>query len=306
MKKLLTIICALCLVMAFSMPAGAVDDIEDNQAVLGTVGSATAQAQDDALAIEDSGNFSGNLSGNTASDDDNVNVLSGNSDDDNVNLLSGNTDQSDDDFIDDDSNTNIDDIASNNDYLSNNKYEDESDDDFMDIDAGDDIASDNDNDLIDQDQTDNDLVDQDNTDNDLVDQDNTDNDLVDNDSHDNDNDVVDVDQNQTDNDLADNDMNDNVAAAAMGGFALGIKIDDIELNLASTTNVAGITQISGFGAGAANLGFWNDDAEVKYEGSCNSIDASVYDNTGIQAANFTAGNFNNSANMNNVTMTVQW
>jgi len=32
MKKLLTIICALSLIMAFTVPAMAIDDIEDNNA----------------------------------------------------------------------------------------------------------------------------------------------------------------------------------------------------------------------------------------------------------------------------------
>jgi len=253
--------------------------------------------------------------------------------------FANNTDKSDDDFIDADTTTNIDDIASNNDYLSDNKYEDESDDDVVDNKAGimDQDLVDNkdgkmDNDLLDvdtevkdnetnvaskndilsnnkyEDESDDDVVDNKdgNMDNDLIDQDDTDNDLVDNKGGNMDNDLVDNDSHDNDNDLADNDMNDNVAAAAMGGFALGIKIDDIELNLAATTNVSGIYQNSQFGAGAGQLGLFNDDASVEYEGNCNHIDASVYDNTGIQAASFTAGNFNNSANMNNVTMTVQW
>ena len=184
--------------------------------------------------------------------------------------------------------------------------DDNSDDDLVDNKGGnmdnDLVDQDGDQDLIDQDNTDNDLVDQDG-DQDVIDQDNTDNDLVDMDG---DNDVND--QKYGDNDLADNDMNDNVAAAAMGGFAIGVSIDDIELNLASTTSIAGIYQESNYDSKAKAGFFFGDDADARstFESECHSVDASVYSNTGITGANFTAGNFNNSANLNNVTMTVQW
>jgi len=360
MKKLLTIVCALCLVMAFSMPAGAVDDIEDNQAAIALLGQ-TNQAQDDATVDNDgldvdtgdiaSGNSQDNdgtdvdvttgdllsnnddhsdddgtdvdvttgdlLSNNDSNDDNSTNLcLDDNSDDDLVDNKGG---AMDNDLIDQDGDqdgidTDIQDNETN--IASKNSLDDNSDDDGTDVDVqdnnvellsrnnlddnSDDDLVDNkngnmDNDLVDQDG-DQDVIDQDNTDNDLVDQDNTDNDLVDNDSHDN------------DNDLADNDMNDNVAAAAMGGFAIGVSIDDIELNLASTTSIAGIYQESKYDSKAEAGFFLGDDADArsKFESECHSVDASVYSNTGITGANFTAGNFNNSANLNNVTMTVQW
>ena len=75
MKKLLTIICALCLVMAFSMPAGAIDDIEDNQAAAALLGQ-TNQAQkggeidNDGLDL-DTGPIAVNNDGNTIGNTDN-------------------------------------------------------------------------------------------------------------------------------------------------------------------------------------------------------------------------------------------
>ena len=125
MKKLLTIVCALSLVMAFTLPASATEPIVDDTQ-LGLLQNDTAQANDNSTSTTDNDVLSDNFSNN--SDDDNVSLLSGNSDDDNVNLLSGNTDASDDDFMSDNDNsvndsfkvdteikTEIDDIASNND-----------------------------------------------------------------------------------------------------------------------------------------------------------------------------------------------
>jgi hypothetical protein len=300
MKKLLTIFCALSLIMAFSVPAMALDDIEDNQAGVALLGQ-NNQAQ------------KGGEIDNDGLDVDTGDILSNNSQDNsNTNNTTTNTDSSNKDYSDnsnwqldksDNSNwqqTNTD--ASNHDNpVATDSFQSE-DNDGTDVDvAFDDIKLED----IANDKSDDDVVDNKGG--------NMDNDLVDNDSHDNDNDLVDqdgdqdvVDQKYGDNDLADNDMNDNMAAAAMGGFAIGISIDDIELNLAQTTSYSGIVQTSAFGAAATELGLFNDDAEVKYEGSCNRINASVYENTGIQAANFTAGNFNNSANLNSVTMTVQY
>lgn len=259
MKKLLTIICALSLVLAFSMPAVALDDIEDNNtaAALLSPGADTNLAGDDVSQDNDfldynstvgdvaSGNFSGN------SDNDDVDVLSGNtaSDDDNINLLSGNTDNSDDDFMSDNDNsindsftneTEIDDIASHNDNREDFYY-------------GDQVAT-------------------------------------------------------KGGEIDNVEMDDNKAAAAMGGFALALEIEDIELNLASTTSNSvinnGSTGILDFSPTVAGE---MEDSEVEVKiGSCLEIDGSVYDNTGLTGVNFSAGNFNSNANLNNVTMTVQY
>jgi len=276
MKKLLTIICALSLIMAFSVPAMADEPIvDDTQLTVGAIGNAIAN--DNATAIEDSGNFSGNLSGNTASDDDNVNVLSGNtaSDDDNVNVLSGNTDNSDDDFMSDNDNSVNDSFKVDNEWKNETEIKTEIDD----------IASDNDNRE----------------------------DYAENNGDaawkggeiDNSTETAEGDNVATKGgEITTVEMEDNQAAAAMGGFALAIEIEDIELNLASTTSVSGIYQESKF-APESLLGFSGEDG-VDFDASCNKVEASVYSNTGVTGATFTSGNFNNSANLNSVTMTVQY
>ena len=227
MKKLLTIICAFSLVLAFSMPAAAVDDIQDDQAAVALLGQ-TNQAQkggeidNDGLDVDTGDIASGNLSGNTSHDGDetNVDVKTGD-------LLSGNTSHDGDE-------TNVD--VKTGDLLSNNT-------DKSDNSTNVDVAFD---------------------------------------------DVV--------------DMNGAEAAAAFGGTAIAVDIEDIELNLASTTSLNGIYQNSEY---EANAGLAFEDASTEFESKCLNVDADVYSNTGITGANFSAGNFNNQANLNSVTMTIQ-
>jgi hypothetical protein len=320
MKKLLTIICALSLVTAFSMPAAAIEDIEDNQAGVALLGQ-TNQAQkggeidNDGLDLDTGDIASGNLSGNTTTTDDgddvNVDVKTGD-------LLSGNTDDhsnnstntSDTDGTDVDVTTgDIDLLSGNSDddkLLSDNNTTvntDNSDQGNIDVAVDDinvsDVANDkseNDNDLLDNKEGTIEVSDiaNDKSDNSI----NTDN------SEDNDvavevafDDVV--------------DMEGSVAAAALGGFAIGISIDDIELNLATTTSNSNITQNQGdwsnMSANATNSAPGDDaEAEAGFSSSCHSVDADVYDNVGIMGATFSAGHFNNQANMNSVNVTVQY
>jgi hypothetical protein len=237
MKKFLTIICSLCLVMAFAMPAAAVDDIQDNQAAAAFLGQ-TNQAQkggeidNDGLDVDTGDIASGNLSGNTSHDGDetNVDVKTGD-------LLSGNTSHDGDE-------TNVD--VKTGDLLSNNT-------------------------------------------------DNTDNSTN-----------VDV----AFDDVAD--MQGADAAAALGGFAIAVDIDNLELNLASTTSTSQISQTqSAFSPSAtatASGGDVGDDVEASsgLYSKCLSVDTDIYDNIGVMGANFSAGNFNNQANLNSVNVTVQY
>jgi hypothetical protein len=351
MKKLLTIICALSLVLAFSMPASAIDDIEDNQAGVALLGQ-TNQAQkggeidNDGLDVDTGDIASGNSLDNDTTDVDVTtgDLLSGNTDDHSNNstntsdtdgtdvdvttgdLLSNNTDNS----INDNDGTDVDVAAT--DVLN-----DKSDDDVLDnkggtigvSDIANDKSQDNDDNSINTDNSDQGNVDvavddinvsdvaNDKSDDDVLDnkggnievsdiandksQDNDDsstNDSYNDNSQDNDDSSINTDV--AFDDVVD--MKGNDAAAAFGGFALAIDIDDIELNLASTTSVNGIYQNSEY---EANAGLAFDDASTEFESKCLSVDASVYSNTGITGANFSAGNFNNQANLNSVTMTIQ-
>ena len=169
MKKLLTIICALCLVMAFSMPAAALDDIEDNNASanLMSPGADTNQAGDNICQDNDGiesyvtvDDVASNNNNDTIDDDSTVgsynkalsdNKLDDNSDDDvfdtdttikdnETNVASKNTlnDKSDDDVFDTD--TTVKDNETN--VASKNTLDDNSDDDVVDMDNNSNFAND--------------------------------------------------------------------------------------------------------------------------------------------------------------------
>jgi hypothetical protein len=389
MKKLFTIICAFSLIMAFTLPAMALDDIEDNQAGVALLGQ-TNQAQkggeidNDGLDVDTGDIASGNLSGNTTTTDngDDVNVdvktgdlLSGNTDDHSNNstntsdadgtdvdvttgdLLSNNdshdwtqTNTATDSFKTEDNDgtdvdvalddINVSDIANDKSYddndlldnkggkievsdIANDKSQDN--DDSSTNDSYNNNSQDNDDSSINTDVAVHDInvsdVANDKSDDDLLDvegdikvsdiandksQDNDDNST--NDSN-NDDHSINTD-NSEDNDVAVDvafddvvDMEGNDAAAAFGGTAIAVGIDDIELNLASTTSVSGIYQNSQY---EANAGALFGEAETEFKSECLHVDAKVEGNTGITGANFSAGNFNNQANLNNVTMTIQY
>jgi hypothetical protein len=303
--------------MAFTLPAMAVDDIEDNQAGVALLGQ-TNQAQkggeidNDGLDLDTGDIASGNSLDNDTTDVDVTtgDLLSGNTDDHSNNstntsdtdgtdvdvttgdLLSNNTDNS----INDNDGTDVDVAAT--DVLN-----DKSDDDVLDNKNGTIEVSDiaNDKSVNDNDGTDVDVaVDDINVSDVANDKHSEDNDLLDN--KDGSIDVSDIANDKSSHDNETVDMNDNMAAASMGGFAIGVSIDDIELNLASTTSVTGISQSSDYDANALGLGFVG--SEFKSEDHC--VKGKVFDNVGLTGANFTAGHFNNNANLNNVTMTVQY
>jgi len=269
MKKLFTIICALGLVMAFTVPAAAIDDIDPNVAVNSTATQVsdsninTGQAQDAQYAVMDSGNLSG-----TFTENDQDVIGSNNTKTENENYAASDSFKSEDnDLLDNkDGSIGVSDIA-------NDKHSE--DNDLLDNKNGTIGVSD-----IANDKSDDDVLDNKNGTIDVSD--------IANDKSSHDNETV--------------DMNDNMAAAAMGGFAIGVSIDDIELNLASTTSVTGISQSSDYDANALGLAFVG--SEFKSEDHC--VKGKVFDNVGLTGVNFTAGHFNNNANLNNVTMTVQY
>jgi hypothetical protein len=336
MKKLFTIICALGLVMAFTVPAAAIDDIDPNVAVNSTATQVsdsninTGQAQDAQYAVMDSGNLSG-----TYTENDQDVIGSNNTKTENENYAASDSFKSEDnDLLDNkDGSIGVSDIANDkhsedNDtitktdtetYTAQDSFKSE-DNDLLDNKDGSigvsDIANDKhseDNDLLDNkngtigvsdianDKSDDDVLDNDGT----IDVSDIANDKSDDDVLDNKNGTIDVSDIANDKSSHDNetvDMNDNMAAAAMGGFAIGVSIDDIELNLASTTSVTGISQSSDYDANALGLAFVG--SEFKSEDHC--VKGKVFDNVGLTGVNFTAGHFNNNANLNNVTMTVQY
>jgi hypothetical protein len=290
MKKLFTIICALGLVMAFTVPAAAIDDIDPNVAVNSTATQVsdsninTGQAQDAQYAVMDSGNLSG-----TYTENDQDVIGSNNTKTENENYAASDSFKSEDnDLLDNkDGSIGVSDIA-------NDKHSE--DNDLLDNKNGTIGVSD-----IANDKSDDDVLDNDGT----IDVSDIANDKSDDDVLDNKNGTIDVSDIANDKSSHDNetvDMNDNMAAAAMGGFAIGVSIDDIELNLASTTSVTGISQSSDYDANALGLAFVG--SEFKSEDHC--VKGKVFDNVGLTGVNFTAGHFNNNANLNNVTMTVQY
>jgi len=373
MRKLLTIVCALSLVIAFSMPASAIDDIEDNQAGVALLGQ-TNQAQkggeidNDGLDVDTGDIASGNSLDNDTTDVDVTtgDLLSGNTDDHSTDTDTYTATANDSFKTEDNDGTDVDvttgDLLSNNtdnslndndgtdvDVAATDVLNDKSDDDLLDNKEGtidiSDVANDNsDDDLLDNKEgtievsdiaNDKHTEDNDGTDVDVavddinvsdVANDKSDDDVLDIEGDINVSDIAndksqDNDDNSTNDSYNDNsqdnddssintdvafddvvDMKGNDAAAAMGGFAIAIDIDDIELNLASTTSVNGIYQNSEY---EANAGLAFDDASTEFKSECLHVDAEVYSNTGITGANFSAGNFNNQANLNSVTMTIQ-
>ena len=255
MKKLLTIICAFSLIMAFTLPAMADTDVDvdDTQAAL-TFQGQTNQAMD-----------------NGTIDNDGLDVDTGDIAVDNDNNTIGNTDNSN---------------------QGNNSGNDNTD---VDVTTGD-LLSGNTNNSNQGNNSGNDNTDVDVTTGDL---------LSGNTSRSGD---------ETNVDVAFDDVNDlegNEAAATMGGFAIAIDIEDIELNLASTNSMSAINQNSTFNPNevkATNDGKKDGDSGVwaGFESYCHSVDADVFENIGVFGANFSAGNFNNQANLNSVNVTVQY
>jgi hypothetical protein len=169
---------------------------------------------------------------------------------------------------------------------------DKSDDDLLDV-EGDINVSDIANDKS-QDNDDNSTNDSNNTDNSINTDNSTDDDVAVAVAFD---DVVDMEGNQ--------------AAAALGGFAIGINIDDIELDFATTTSTSVINQSqagwSNMSADAdADRGGNDAEAIAGFLSECHSVDADVYQNIGIMGATFSAGHFNNQANLNSLNVTVQY
>ena len=110
-------------------------------------------------------------------------------------------------------------------------------------------------------------------------------------------------------------MNGNEAAAAFGGFALAVDINDIQLNLASTTSTNLIFQGGGeFEADAEIDEVETDDrnggayaaAAAGLMMQCTTVNTATYNNVGNTLVNAGAGNLNNQAGINSVTATIQY
>ena len=262
MKKLLTIICALSLIMAFSMPASATDPIVDDTQLGINLGS--AQANDDSIAVDandneynEAGDSVVTRGGEMEEYDNTGDVVTKGGE------LDNSVDNEREDYVEDNSGmlatkggeNEIDNSVDNEreDYAENNgdaAWKGGEIDNSTETAEGDNVAT-------------------------------------------------------KGGEITTVEMEDNQAAAAMGGTALAIEIEDIELNLAATTSYSGIIQESEFNAGSL-FSLSGDDGVDAFNDNCFKVEASVYSNTGITGANFTSGNFNNSANLNNVTMTVQY
>jgi len=372
MKKLLTIICALSLILAFSMPAAAIDDIDPNVAVgdynaqasdhtdqninTGTIDNSetlSGKAQDAKYAAMDNGQNGDNI--NTDNSDNSTSLTDSQNTDASVTTnTTTNTDASNWQQDNSSADNNSDNSQDNDNYTATLTDQSQDNDTFTATDNSDqgntdvkvkvhdinvsDVANDkSDDDLLDNKGGTIEVSDiandksQDNDDNDLLDnkggtievsdiandksQDNDDNST--NDSYNTDNSINT--DNSTDDDVAVDvafddvvDMKGNDAAAAFGGTAIALDIGDIELTLANTTSVSGIYQEqgdwSGMTSGADATGRGDDEADSfsGFLSECHSVNADVYDNIGIIGATFSAGHFNNQANLNSVNVTVQY